>query len=366
MVNAASLLNFGTTGLAVGDWLYSAYARTAPSYLPLNSYTTSYLVSSYPALAAIVSPTVTPVTYAATARTMPVGASWISAAYGNGVFVSIANGSTNAASSPDGITWTTRTLPSISNWYGVAFGNGIFVAVHQSVGATIATSTDGITWTQRTVPIGSNSSVCFGNGRFVIVGGSSPMVSTDGINWTSGSGFGVSSTDVVYGNGVFVATRTGSNLCYVSYDGLTTTDNGTLPSSSSWYAIEYGNGVFVAISNTSGTIAATSTNGIDWTARTLPSTASWTNIVYGNNTFLAIGNATNGATSSDGATWTARTLSASTSWRGAAFGAGKFVITSSFAGTTIAASIAYAVAATTFVLPVVPARFGTTAYVKAT
>jgi hypothetical protein len=258
-------------------------------------------------------------------------------------------------------------MPSVSNWYHVAFGNGIFVAVSVSATAMVATSTDGITWTQRTTPFGTNYSVCFGNGKFVTVGGGGgSMVSTDGINWTSGS-FANGFTDVVYGNGVFVAVNDSfSNVCAVSADGLTLTASGTMPATTNYYAIEFGGGFFVAISRISGTMAARSTNGIDWVSSTLPTTAVWQNITYGNNSFLAIGTTTAGATSPDGLTWTARTLSSSTSWRGATFGAGKFVITSGSAGTTIAATIDYAVAATTFVLPVVPARFGTTAYVKAT
>jgi hypothetical protein len=366
-VNASALVNFSTTGLNVGDYTYSLYALSAPGYLPLNSYTSSYLVSSYPALGALIVPVITPVSYVATARTMPVGASWISAAYGNGVFVAVGFNSSNAASSTDGITWTTRTLPSVSSWYHVAFGNGIFVAVSQSGTAMVATSTDGITWTQRTAPFGTNYSVCFGNGRFVTVGGGGgSMVSTDGINWTSGS-FANGFTDVVYGNGVFVAVNDSfANVCLVSTDGLTTTATGTMPATTNYYAVEFGGGFFVAISRISGTMAARSVNGIDWVSSTLPTTAIWQNITYGNNSFLAIGNATNGATSPDGITWTARTLSSSTSWRGATFGAGKFVITSAFVGTTIAATIDYAVNATSFVLPNVQTLTGTTAYIKAT
>lgn len=168
MVNAASLLNFGTTGLAVGDWLYSAYARTAPGYLPLNSYTTSYLVSSYPALAAIVSPVVAPVSYVATARTLPgVTQAWQSVAYGNGIWVAIGGTGTQAGSSPDGITWTARTMPTSAQWNVVTFANGVFVALATAGSTAAATSTDGINWTARTMPSASNwSAIAYGNGVF--------------------------------------------------------------------------------------------------------------------------------------------------------------------------------------------------------
>jgi hypothetical protein len=61
MANAANLINFGSSGLSVGDWTYSIYARSAPSYLPLNSYANNYLVSSYTALGALIVPVITPV-----------------------------------------------------------------------------------------------------------------------------------------------------------------------------------------------------------------------------------------------------------------------------------------------------------------
>jgi hypothetical protein len=48
-----------------------------------------------------------------------------------------------------------------------------------------------------------------------------------------------------------------------------------------------------------------------------------------------------------------------------AFGAGKFVTISATSGTK-AATIDYAINATSFVLPVVAPKAGTTAYVKAT
>ena len=110
VTNASTLVNFGATTQSVGDWMYSQYAMPSPGYLPLNSYTASYLVSSYTALGALIVPVLTPVTYAATARTLPSSSQWRDVAYGNGIFVAVSTTtSTAAASSPDGITWTART-----------------------------------------------------------------------------------------------------------------------------------------------------------------------------------------------------------------------------------------------------------------
>src|SRR5204863_226960 len=93
--------------------------------------------------------------------------------YANGIFVTIANGSSLAATSPDGLTWTQRTMPSSSQWNSVIYGNGLFVAIAGGPSTTAATSPDGITWTARTLPSSQQwNSVAYGNGTFVtLVGG---------------------------------------------------------------------------------------------------------------------------------------------------------------------------------------------------
>jgi hypothetical protein len=57
---------------------------------------------------------------------------WTKVAYGEGLFMAIANGSV-WATSPDGVNWTTQAAPSSSNWKGLAFGNP---TVETSVGAS--------------------------------------------------------------------------------------------------------------------------------------------------------------------------------------------------------------------------------------
>ncbi|HLL68806.1 MAG TPA: hypothetical protein VK453_24290 [Micromonosporaceae bacterium] len=84
-----------------------------------------------------------------TARTLPASVNWSGLAYGNGVFVAVAENSTIAATSTDGITWTQRAMPAGGGWFSVGFGDGLFVALGKGM-ASIATSTDGITWTLRT------------------------------------------------------------------------------------------------------------------------------------------------------------------------------------------------------------------------
>ena len=56
--------------------------------------------------------------------------SWVSATYGNGLFVAVAQDGTNPVmTSPDGIIWTVRAVAEANPWYSVTYGNGLFVAV---------------------------------------------------------------------------------------------------------------------------------------------------------------------------------------------------------------------------------------------
>ena len=210
---------------------------------------------------------------------------------------------------------------------------------------------------------GQENRVVLSSGTRVYV---SKVEEADGINWYAATMPSASQwAALAYGNGVFVAIAATSSIAATSPDGITWTTR-TLPSSSVWQGIAFGNGVFVAIAY-NGTAAATSTNGIDWTARTLPASAFWYDITYGNNTFVAIAyNGTVAATSPDGITWTSRTLPSSSPWGFIAFGAGKFAVTAGVTASTVAATIDYAVNATSFVLPNVQTITGTTAYIKAT
>lgn len=264
-----------------------------------------------------------------TARTMPSAAEWQSVTYGNGVFVAVAQLTSNkAATSPDGINWTARTLPSAANWYSVTYGNGIFVAINLNGGA--ASSPDGITWTARTMPPTYQwFSVAYGNGVFVAVADNNNIAATspDGITWTqrflSTTGYWRS---VTYGNNLFVSVAwNNSTTATTSPDGITWTTR-TLPTASNWVGVTYGNGTFVAVSG--GTAAATSTNGITWTARTLPNNAAA--VAYGNGVFVTMSSSGGTAASStDGITWTARTMPSSAQWTSGAYGNGIFAAVSS-------------------------------------
>ena len=63
---------------------------------------------------------------------MPIMTTWKLVCYGNGKFVAVANGTTVAAYSTDGITWTQTTLPVNARWSSVCYGGGKFVAIAEN------------------------------------------------------------------------------------------------------------------------------------------------------------------------------------------------------------------------------------------
>ncbi len=261
-----------------------------------------------------------------TARTLPSSANWRSVAYGNGTFVAVATGSTNAATSTNGITWTARTLPSALSWYSVTYGNGTFVAVANGSNVA-ATSPDGITWTSRTLPSSTGwASVTYGNGVFVTTasGSNAAATSSDGITWTARTL--PSSTawiSVTYGNGVFVVVAYNTTSAATSPDGITWTAR-TLPGSAAWISIAYGNGAFIAVPYGGG-VALRSTDGITWTQPSLPTSSGWSSVAYGNGVFVAVAEGvTIGATSPDGISWTQRTIP-NGFWLGVTYGNNIFV-----------------------------------------
>jgi hypothetical protein len=280
----------------------------------------------------------TPDGFTWTSRTSAADNQWRGVAYGNGMFVAIAQSGTGnrVMTSPDGVTWTARTSAADNSWTSVAYGNGLFVAVAASgSGNRVMTSPDGINWTLRT-SAADNSwiDVTYGNGLFVAVAwsgtGNRVMTSPDGINWT----LRTSAADnlwwgVTYGNGLFVAVaQSGSgNRVMTSPDGI----NWTIRTSpdNAWLDVTYGGGLFVAVAiSGSGNRVMTSPDGITWTARTSAADNEWLGVAYGDGLFVAVAQTGSGnrvMTSPDGITWTARTSATDNAWRAVAYGDGMFV-----------------------------------------
>lgn len=201
---------------------------------------------------------------------------WYAIAYGNNKFVVVGYDGYSSTST-DGVNWTTpkKIGTTSDNWHAVTYANGKFVALRAATPGSyggagyISTSTDGINWTTpKSVGTVEWYGICYGNGKYVAVGGKSSMVSsTDGINWYRPFQIGdgtFSWSDITYGNGIFVAMGRGGYIA-TSSDGV----NWTTPKEHEikyLSAISYANGEFVVIGskNNNMNYISTSVNGVTW------------------------------------------------------------------------------------------------------
>ena len=119
----------------------------------------------------------------------------------------VAYNASGSSGSDAGATWTLR-VPGINDFSSVTYGNGLFVVVGGSPdSSTILTSQDGVSWTAR--DSGTSDwliGVTYGNNTFVVVGEyGTILTSPDGVNWTLRASGGNPLFGVAYGNGTFVA-----------------------------------------------------------------------------------------------------------------------------------------------------------------
>ena len=249
---------------------------------------------------------------------LPSDGNWKCLAAGDNKFVAVRYGSSDAASSTNGIDWTLQAMPASRNWTGAVYGKpstastGIFVAVAADLNSA-AYSTNGTSWSFSTMPTFGDSTL----NEYV---------------------------DVAFGSNVFVAIANSSNIAAIgTWNGISLTWQGTImdvvadSSSKDWVSIAYGNRRFVAISSTGD--AGYSFDGLTWYAAAMPSqdgsTAhNWKQIRYGQGVFFAVGDTgsrdigadptagitTYAATSYDGIVWTPRTLTSAENWGVVAFG----------------------------------------------
>lgn len=220
---------------------------------------------------------------------LPVATSWTSITFGNGVFVAV-GASDVSATSPDGLSWTQRSMPSFAKWKSVAYGGGQFVAVAAS-STTVATSPDGITWTALRLPQNSNwSSIAYGGGMFVVVstGSATAASSPDGITWRQRElPSSAKWSSVVYGNGVFVAVASEAAFLAFSFDGMFwATGSGALASP----AVVFGGGVFMIAPPTGTDFYYVATPApVEFRDATLPISRTWTASAFGNGVLIVIG-----------------------------------------------------------------------------
>jgi len=288
-----------------------------------------------------------------TARTAAEASGWTSVAYGNGLWVAVADSGTNRVmTSPDGITWTARAVPEATNgWYSVAYGKGLWVAVAYDGTNQVMTSPNGITWTARAAAeVGNWYSVAYGNGLWVAVaaysGTNRVMTSTDPACtpvapatscWTAQAAAEANDwQSVAYGNDLWVAVaESGTNRVMTSPDGITWTARAVpVPEATNpWYSVAYGDGLWVAVTGSGTNRVLTSPDGITWTARAAAEPNGWFSVAFGNGLWVAGAYDTNRVmTSPDGINWTARPAVEAIAWDSVAYGNGLWVAVT-FGGT---------------------------------
>jgi hypothetical protein len=240
--------------------------------------------------------------------------------FGAGKFVVVdLNGAIK--SSTDGVTWTPGALSRISS---ITFGAGLFIAVG---GGSVYTSTDGITWISKNSGISGNlSKVGYGGGVFVALGPEGSAISTDGVNWVSHTATMSVSRGVTYANGIFASVGEGGSI-YTSADGGLTWTNRRLGFENNFRGVVYGNGLFVAVGKSNDNEIAISSDGISW--RLVPTMVfgnpQLQSITYGGGVYVAVGENGVVITSEDGQTWFSRSSGTTNTLYGIAYGGGKFL-----------------------------------------
>lgn len=170
-------------------------------------------------------------------------------------------GSSNAATSPDGTTWTLRALPSAVSWNSNLFyGNGRLVAFVTSTTTAAYSTNGGQSWVAATLPSGAPwSAGDYGGGAHVIIAGgtTSGTRSTDGGATWAAITLPASFTSIFGVNGFLVGFNGATG--YVSSDGGLNWTQVTLPATPlSVGGIVFANGVYVLTSASTSTYTATS------------------------------------------------------------------------------------------------------------
>lgn len=122
---------------------------------------------------------------------LPVEQDWKSAATGNDVTVMIGGSKNTAIVSENCINWTEVELPITAAWTDICYGSSGFIMVANTLSgsgskrAIALTSTNGYTWSQIDFPIGEWTSIEYGGGMYMAVGGKQFIYSPDGKTWSN-------------------------------------------------------------------------------------------------------------------------------------------------------------------------------------
>lgn len=259
-------------------------------------------------------------------------------AYGNGLFVAVANRlaagnstTTSIATSPDGVTWTYRTLPVITGLTNIIYQNGIFIAVGQ-INQRGFYSYDGINWVVTNNLVGQIYGITYGRDKFVAckIDNSQARISIsyNGKDWTNVTtplAMDLQLTSVAYGNDVFVAvgSNNAANSIWYSPDGITWTA-ATRSAGTTTHNVCYGKGLFIVTAD--GGKIFTSPDGINWTQRDTPLSGLIWKCIYAEGVFIAAGAFAGSQNkfiySVDGITWLEANTPVLNDWGAFAYGNG--------------------------------------------
>lgn len=263
------------------------------------------------------------------ARTLPASEKWIDAAYGAGLYVAIAQGTDAYATSTDGETWTARTLPLLKDYTAIAFGNDHFVILARDIALI---SDDGITWTDAgdltiaTFYDGHAAEweyLTFGNLGFCAVTRNNTFVamSPTGETWTITNLQTIDTfSSVCHGDGKYIITCYGSAHYYISANG-TTWEYRALPFSANWIGCGWKNGRYILAASESSAYLYSS-DGLTWTEGAFPYSINITRVIVTERMFVVSGETGSSFISTDGISWNSRTNVSAAAWISGASGAG--------------------------------------------
>ena len=204
----------------------------------------------------------------------------------------------------------------------VAFGNGKYVVV----GGTYSSASDnGKTW-KNAVTGATFNAVAFGEGKFVAVGGPSSETasndriysSSDGLLWTKATMPALNRplNSVTYGSGKFIASGK-RGVVMASDDGVEWTQvAGDLASSDTVVSLAHNNGNFVGVGG--GAIVHSSDSGVTFVTRGTAGASGLSSVAWGAGTFVAVGSAGNTIRSTNGTSWSRTQVPANQSSTGSA------------------------------------------------
>jgi hypothetical protein len=278
---------------------------------------------------------------------------WISVAYGDGVWIAVAEDGAVMRSTNGGANWTAVSTGTASgDWNSVATdGNGVWVAVASSGMNRVMRSTNGgANWAAVNGPSEAWRSVVYGDGVWVAVASSGTnrvMRSTNGgANWSQ-AGIAVADSagqqwmSVAYGNNVWVAVARNADLGD-NRRLMRSTNRGVNWTTSrvdthEWSSVATdGNGTWVAVAsggdnNNLNRVLRSSNEGQDWESVTVPEANGWESVAYGNGVWVAVAySGTNRVMRSvdDGRNWSTVAPSEANRWYSVAYGNGVWVAVS--------------------------------------